>query len=64
MVFYSAIIIFFIPLIIGRLQFFHNNAMNGSPEGFAKAYQSLINASPAARALMELVFNTSYGPFY
>jgi hypothetical protein len=64
MVFYSAIIIFVIPLIIDKIQIFHDSAMNGSPEGFAKAYQALINASPAVRALMELVFITSFGPFY
>ncbi|WNE41153.1 MAG: hypothetical protein mread185_000610 [Mycoplasmataceae bacterium] len=64
MALYSVIIIFVIPLIIDRVQIFHNGAMNGSPQGFSKAYQALINSSSAARALMELVFNTSFGPFY
>ncbi|CAI2174717.1 1729_t:CDS:2 [Funneliformis geosporum] len=56
---YSTIVIFVIPLVIGSLQAFHDNALEGSPEGFAKAYQTLITSSMPIRNLMQLVMQES-----
>jgi len=61
---YSTIIIFVVPLIIDRLQAFHNNALEGSPEGFAKAYQTLVNSSSAVKGIMELITQTNYSLFH
>ena len=61
---YSTIIVFVVPFIIGRLQAFHNNALEGSPEGFAKAYQKLINSSAAAKSFMELITEANYNLFH
>jgi len=61
---YSAIIIFIVPLIIGRFQAFHNNALKGSPEGFDKVYQEMINSSSAIKSLMELITNANYSLFH
>jgi len=61
---YSTIIIFVVPIIIGRLQAFHNNALAGSPEGFAKAYNTLITSNLAVRNVMELVMQGSYNLFH
>jgi len=61
---YSVIVIFIVPHIIGRFQAFHNNALNGSPEGFGKVYQQMLNSSAAAKGFMELINNANYSLFH
>ena len=61
---YSTIIIFVVPIIIGRLQAFHNNALAGSPEGFAKAYNTLVTSNLAVKNVMELVMQGNYNLFH
>jgi len=53
-----------VPLIIGRFQKFHKNALEGSPEGFAKVYQGMINSSDAIKSLMELINKANYSFFH
>jgi len=62
--FYSTIIIFIVPLFISSLQTFHNNALEGSPEGFAKAYQTLITSNITLKNIMELVMQGNYNLFH
>ena len=61
---YSSIVIFIAPVIIGRFQTFHNNALKGSPEGFDKVYQEMINSSSAVKSLMELIVNANCSLFH
>ena len=63
-VLYSTIIIFVVPLIIGRFQKFHNDALEGSPEGFSKVYQEMINSSSAIKSLVELITKANYSLFH
>ena len=57
-------VIFIVPLIIGRFQTFHNNAIQGSPEGFGKVYQEMINSSSALKSFMELITKANYSLFH
>ncbi|MCE8162676.1 MAG: hypothetical protein I3273_02115 [Candidatus Moeniiplasma glomeromycotorum] len=61
---YSAIVIFVVPLVIGYFQHFHNAAMNKATEGFAKAYQEMINSSNVVKSLVELVNKANYSLFH
>ncbi|CFW93029.1 membrane protein of unknown function [endosymbiont DhMRE of Dentiscutata heterogama] len=61
---YSTIIIFVVPFIIGRIQTFHTNALTGSPEGFSKLYQDLINSSSTAKIIMGLITQTNFSIFH
>lgn len=63
-VFYSAIVIFVVPLVIGRFQRFNDNALKGSPEGFGKVYQELINSSDTVKKIMELITKANYSLFH
>jgi len=53
-----------VPFIIGNIQKFHNNALTGSPEGFARAYQAMINSSATVKSFMELITQTNFSIFH
>ena len=61
---YSTIVIFIIPFIIGYYQVFHKEAMEGSPEGFAKVYQELINSSDVIKKIVDLIIKANYSLFH
>ena len=61
---YSVIVIFVVPLIISYYQRFHQEAMGSAPEGFAEAYQELINTSPAAKGIANVILKTNYSLFH
>jgi hypothetical protein len=53
-----------VPFIIGGLQTLHDRATGGSPEGFAKVYQNLINSQPAIKAIVEAIAKANYSLFH
>jgi len=61
---YSTIVIFIVPLVIGRFRTFHQNALTVSPEGFAKVYQEMINRSDFMKSLVELIIQANYNLFH
>jgi len=50
--------------VIGYFQRFHDTAMKGTTEGFAKSYQEVINSSNTLKQFVELITKANYKLFH
>jgi len=55
MLFYSAIVVLVIPLVIGRLKSFYKNAISNAPTGLARSFNDVLGTSPTLKKIVEML---------
>jgi hypothetical protein len=55
MLFYSAMVILVVPLIIGRLRSLYESAGSDAPTGLAKSFGDALSTSPLFKKIVEIL---------